>query len=245
MTLGFKCLISKLGMANTGPTRQGCWVMEIIHVTGLMQSEAYSKCSTYLSYHNYLLLSWPCRMSVTSLAAGRLLHQEGSGPQSPELSSVRSANAAREGDLRALRLHGDAALISQCLPGDGNSGNAGRNSDFCSCGSVLEEPPIVQVQKLRSGEGKVAAHRCTDARTQARGMTHRCPRLWHPRDDALPQEPPPPKSAGRAPPRAPPPAFEAVRPALPVDSWPLSRLYLRQRERRQPRPSPPFCGLQG
>ena len=166
-------------MANTGPTRQGSWGMEIIHVTGLMQSQAYSKCSIYLSYHNYLLLSWPYHMSVTSQAAGRLLHQEGSGPQPPELSSARSGNAAREGDLRALRLHGDAALISQCLPGDGNSENAGRNSDFCSCGSVLEEPPILQVQKLRSGEGKVAAHRRTDARTQAQGMMHRCPRLWH------------------------------------------------------------------
>lgn len=64
-------------------------------------------------------------MTVTSQATGCLFHQEGAGLQPPELSSVRSTDAASEGDLRALSLHRNAALIPQCLPGDRNSENAG------------------------------------------------------------------------------------------------------------------------
>lgn len=67
------------------------------------------------------------------------------------------------------------SLIAQCLPWDGISENAGWNPNFFRLG-VPGRVPILQMQKLRSGEGVVAL-RSTDARTQAQGLMHCCPHL--------------------------------------------------------------------
>ena len=64
--------------------------MDVIHVIGFMQSQAYVKCSMYLSYHSCYLPGHVACLSHPGL--------QGAWP------SVRSANVARQGDLGALCL---------------------------------------------------------------------------------------------------------------------------------------------
>lgn len=53
---------------------------------------------------------------------------------------------------------------------------------------VSWKSPRFRVQKLRPGEGE-AALRCTEARTQAQCLTHRCPHLGMvPQEDPFPSE---------------------------------------------------------
>lgn len=92
--------------------------------------------------------------------------------------------------------HKDAALLSQRLPGGGDSENAGQNSGFCKRKCPGGAP--LSGAETEVWERKVAVHRLTDARSQAQGLMHRCPRLWHGSPGTVPF-PRSPRPRGRAP----------------------------------------------
>ena len=106
--------------------------------------------------------------------------------------------------------HKDAALLSQRLPGGGDSENAGQKSGFCKRKCPGGAP--LSGAETEVWERNVAVHRLTDARSQAQGLMHRCPRLWHGSPGTVPF----PRSPRHT--RVPPPRFKAVWSVLPVAS---------------------------
>lgn len=95
--------------------------------------------------------------------------------------------------------HKDAALLSQRLPGGGDSENAGQNSGFCKRKCPGGAP--FQVQKLAEEVWERNVADVTDSQTlitRLQGLMHRCPRLWHGSPGTVPF-PRSPAPRGRAP----------------------------------------------
>lgn len=130
--LGLQCLISKLGMIRTVPTRQGCTEVEITHVMGFTQSQAHGKCSINLSYYCHLLLPWPYLVCHHPRLWGAWSTRKGLVPTLQD--SPASGMILQQGKEQP---HGLAYSSSECLLRDGISENAGANPNFRSRGSVL------------------------------------------------------------------------------------------------------------